>query len=49
MDDIVVAGVIVGNGQHAGQGILIIVRKDAGVFVVGGIHATGHGMPLTVK
>lgn len=42
VDDVVVGSIVIGDAQHARQRVLVVMGKDAGMLVVGGIHAAGH-------
>ena len=55
MDDIVVAGVVIGNAQHTGQRVLVVIAQDARrVLVVCSScaasmpRATASSLPLSV-
>ena len=46
---IVVSGIVVGYGEHAGQGVLVVVGEDAGVLVVSGINTAADGLFVAVE
>ena len=44
MDDILVSCPYLGNGEHASQGVFIVVGEDAGVFVMSYVNGACNGL-----
>ena len=42
MDDILVPCPDIGYGEHAGEGVLIVIRENAGVLVVSNVDGPCH-------
>ena len=47
MDDILVLGPDIGDGEHTGKRVLIVVGKDTGVLVVSQVDALCHSLLVT--
>ena len=46
---VVVLSIVVGYAQYTGQRVLVVIREDAGMLVVGGIHTLCHSLFVAIE
>lgn len=49
VDDVVVHGIVVGDAQHTGQGVLVIVTQDTRMLIVRRVDTTCHSLLIAVE